>query len=826
MKVSPELIQAVGRLEAAVARLKGDKPGHPFRGNQWNGGGGSREDGARASEIPSRFETNRLVIDTNIVEGERLFLTATQKQSETDWLNPSPKIAVEATFDLNQSEKSVYLGRVDSLVRRKGYAKEAVESMMTEFGNAGFETMTTYVQYVDQDSHSMMQKLGGVRGKETSSGCYYSFDLQGAPEQKARRKMVAGENGKSAVLATGNQGTFDSSDPDVTKAPRLLSALKLTKAAVDLKRDLVRKDMRKAISRSVFSKQQAKTERDFQRVLKQLLIDQMAEVADRLERRSKAVGMTLEQKGDLPGHPFRGNQWHGGLGARSIYHGTAVALLEQIAEQGLYAHKPNPGGWGLAYEGPIPKGVYGATSPELAAQWALLKAENELGDSIPLDQAEVCLFRIRPPDNVILNTDPMMPGGGVYYSKDVPPEWIAEKAVVKFELKLVQGKPVLRQPVEWASLKYADKSFYCAIIVLPKQERYQDQKGDPANVVVSGKSIDLDMLEHEQTKAVGGTKAPKAMLDPEHWRVELIDRLLPVMALRMAEAAKAQVATIRLDGVKGYRGLKGLMGLEEKHLSGQHDQSTHGRSGSTPELLRRRPGYTYKQPEPVNNEGRDYISSVRLDRAHPECKEIVLQELDRLTAEYGEIPGGLKVQTMSGGTAIGTCGKGKLRPVSPEEAERLKAAGENILDMQIGSKASKIAMYYHDDKTGATISLKVDGPRGGSNGWFGNHPSKFDNQYISSALMGLTTNRGKAQDVVVHEFGHALTYRAGWTQGEIQRMPANREVAKIIKSTYATKNFGESLAEAFLYYDAGGRDPAVVKFLEDNIFSRTKSHAE
>ena len=240
-------------------------------------------------------------------------------------------------------------------------------------------------------------------------------------------------------------------------------------------------------------------------------------------------------------------------------------------------------------------------------------------------------------------------------------------------------------------------------------------------------------------------------------------------------------------------------------------------SGGARSPLKRREGFEYQIPV-ADPSPREYLSSASIKSMHPESAKVVLATLDRLVGEYGA-PAGLALKAMRGGSAIGTAMIGRLRPVSPEEADSLHVAGEHILDMRI--QKSNRAQYYHDDKTGYSISLQVAGPRGGA-GYYGGPPEKFG-KYASVWQTSLKTPRGPLDDVVTHEFGHVLSYKAGWTHKACQA-PANLEIARAIKSEYAKTNIGETIAEAFKYYDAGGRDPKVVEFLNDTVFSKIGYH--
>jgi hypothetical protein len=193
----------------------------------------------------------------------------------------------------------------------------------------------------------------------------------------------------------------------------------------------------------------------------------------------------------------------------------------------------------------------------------------------------------------------------------------------------------------------------------------------------------------------------------------------------------------------------------------------------------------------------------------------MLQTLDRLVDKYGAPPGGLKIASMSGGNATAVAAKGRLTAVTPKEAEILHAQGEHIMDMRIGK--TKTARYYHDAKTGATISISTTGERGGV-GNLALTPEKFNKRY-EDFHTSLKTGRGGVDDVITHEFGHTMAFRAGWTGVQGQTIKADPQIAGKI-SGYALTNVGECIAEAFKYYDAGGRDPSVVKFLEETVFSR------
>ena len=240
-----------------------------------------------------------------------------------------------------------------------------------------------------------------------------------------------------------------------------------------------------------------------------------------------------------------------------------------------------------------------------------------------------------------------------------------------------------------------------------------------------------------------------------------------------------------------------------------------GGGGSNRPSLKQRPGFDYLDPVSKPDPPRPYIAEYAVKDMHPECERQMLETLDRLVDKYGVPSGGIKVTTMSGGNSSAVASAGKLTAVTPERARELHATGEHILDMRIGK--TKTAQYYHDDRGGVTISVSVTGPRGGK-GNFALSPDKFEKRY-EDFHTSLRTGRGVVDDIVTHEFGHTMAFRAGWSGVQGQSTKANTEVAKRI-SGYAFTNQGECIAEAFKYYDNGGRDPVVVKFIDETIFSR------
>ena len=64
--------------------------------------------------------------------------------------------------------------------------------------------------------------------------------------------------------------------------------------------------------------------------------------------------------------------------------------------------------------------------------------------------------------------------------------------------------------------------------------------------------------------------------NPRQWKEAMVDAMLPVMAIKMAEAAVASMIQLGVNPRS-----KGVRLVLEKHLGGQHNQMSHGRLGGT-----------------------------------------------------------------------------------------------------------------------------------------------------------------------------------------------------------------------------------------------------
>lgn len=110
-------------------------------------------------------------------------------------------------------------------------------------------------------------------------------------------------------------------------------------------------------------------------------------------------------------------------------------------------------------------------------------------------------------------------------------------------------------------------------------EQYEETERDVARVVEGVieeqiKEIASGLAGIEE-KSVSSTydETAKTLVslafNPDKWKAKLIDRMLPLMAIKMAEAATAQMISVGVDPRS-----KGARVLIEKHLASQHNQDS------------------------------------------------------------------------------------------------------------------------------------------------------------------------------------------------------------------------------------------------------------
>lgn len=265
-------------VEEAV-QTKGDLPGHPFRGNQWEGGTGS---------------------------------------SSTD----GSLVGTSLKFDPELENREI------KIVKQRVPGAVPLRSSMTddEFGRYG----KLYEFYENQKSGDW-DRIQAIEQRPVVEPVIFggTIDNRWATDG-THRLAIAAHRGQREFLAY-----YD--NPGVYKSPSRLAilykALEITTQAVRLKQLLLKDQLRNAVVKAVHVKQYAETEAELTDAMEGLIKRQFKEAGRKLGRTKDEP--ELIEKGDLPGHPFRGNQWEGGGGGLIIEVADRAKLEETKKSLGL-----------------------------------------------------------------------------------------------------------------------------------------------------------------------------------------------------------------------------------------------------------------------------------------------------------------------------------------------------------------------------------------------------------------------------------------------------------------------------------------------------------
>jgi len=255
-------------------------------------------------------------------------------------------------------------------------------------------------------------------------------------------------------------------------------------------------------------------------------------------------------------------------------------------------------------------------------------------------------------------------------------------------------------------------------------------------------------------------------------------------------------------------------GCGVKHLPGQHNQQTHGTGGggARGDVPLAPPGYTK-----ISDKFEIYAKFSDTNKHH---QKLVAGTMDRLVETYG-MPAKSVIITEQTNGATASAGADSLIPVSDELAGRLVEAGVPKKHLH-GFKGET---YYNSPETQHITIRTGESDRKDS---FGSRIDTFDR---NRSVWSVSTKRHAAEDTIAHEFGHLLTFgrarkRAGsgeddWVAAremrKNMRTKADKESARKI-SNYAYTDRGEMLAEAFVKFDGGNREPWLIKLVKEEVF--------
>lgn len=192
---------------------------------------------------------------------------------------------------------------------------------------------------------------------------------------------------------------------------------------------------------------------------------------------------------------------------------------------------------------------------------------------------------------------------------------------------------------------------------------------------------------------------------------------------------------------------------------------------------------------------------------HPENARMIGETLTALGEKYGVSPEQMMTASMQGGNALGHHSTGRRRQVTPEEREALKARGVKTYGMD--HPGSKQRRWFVFDP-GHTLAFKSADSKGKPAG-LGLPPDQLEKHMNSVKGLHARSGRPAAVDVATHEFAHILQHERGWKRADLNAplSPAEQGTAKKI-SSYAATDRGELLAEAFVLFEGGNREPWVM----------------
>ena len=180
---------------------------------------------------------------------------------------------------------------------------------------------------------------------------------------------------------------------------------------------------------------------------------------------------------------------------------------------------------------------------------------------------------------------------------------------------------------------------------------------------------------------------------------------------------------------------------------------------------------------------------------HPQHAKTISETLTKLAHKYAVPVDWIKVASLQGNanSPLGFSTVGIRKFITKEEIEAYK---------QQGLKVHRFADKWIVFEQGTTISFKTSGNKAN----FGKLSEEAEKKWawlMHGHSVGIR-ELGFAAKIATHEFGHVLQHRVGMSSKEISRQltPDESILAKTL-STYATTNYGEFLAEAFVAKEIG-----------------------
>ena len=129
--------------------------------------------------IHKSFDTNRMHCTITGNSNRLFFVGKLKEENNEDWatnLFYKDKSVVELTVDIIDSN-NVRLNYINSSISGSGWGRELLIAAFEYLKIHGYKTAIGYIENNNIASKSMMNRVGGVKTKESTYGSYYTVDL-------------------------------------------------------------------------------------------------------------------------------------------------------------------------------------------------------------------------------------------------------------------------------------------------------------------------------------------------------------------------------------------------------------------------------------------------------------------------------------------------------------------------------------------------------------------------------------------------------------------------------------------------------------------------
>ena len=345
--------------------------------------------------------------------------------------------------------------------------------------------------------------------------------------------------------------------------PLLTDLLRTAADAARLKRMHATRYIQRRVVHALHVKQVDLTQRDLMRALEPMFKRQVKEMIGKLGAGKEAFG--LEEKGDLPGHEFHGNQWTGGRGGSSgeedTEGGTPLAVRQKIEDVSRSADEA------IEHAGMTIEDRYTAIGGSRYFDVARQAPDYEENGVVYEGDRELVTLRFSghvAPRGSGFNTNT----GESHDVSDVNVLVDARTDVSALIPHVLSG---LDEAFKWR----AEGDGGLVHLTFDARDGKVLRRYDNG----LGKVSEEELKSLRRLRIKSASSLAKHIADPKKWTKQLIDRVLPILAVRAVEAAHEQLRQLGVEFKRGRKGVKGdLPGHEFR--GNQYTDGSGGREES------------------------------------------------------------------------------------------------------------------------------------------------------------------------------------------------------------------------------------------------------